>query len=321
MQKQDMIEYLNSTTTDDMLPLYIPSYNRDEKDFKIKDNILKSLDKENLERCYIVVREEQKNDYHNYHKELFDNGCNLLVIPEGTVTGLGTTRNFITEHAIKNGYNAIFNWDDDITNLGALFEGFDKKGQPSSKTFLKDERLGLFDSYLKRVIQAAGKTATDLFTKHPNVMAANIRKQRFSNGESNARIKYKINQGTTPRQTNIHNIALMKQTGIRIPMEYDVYGEDVGFSQTVLENGYSLGNITSFFYDYVPESKSSVIRDIDESKNKEIHEYEYKCFTKGEGANYLRVSKYYDDGTPMYCDIDFRKFNKFKETKPTVVSW
>lgn len=320
MNKDELVQFMNTSTIDDMLPLYIPSYNRGKKDFKII-GILKNFDKEHLEKCFITVREEQQNDYYNNQKELFDKGCNLLSIPAGTVTGLGTTRNFITEDAIKNGFSAICNWDDDITNLGALFEGVDKKGEPSSKTFLKDDRESLFDNYTQRVFDAACRTARGLFTEHPEVMATNIRKQRFSNGYTNSSVKYKINQGTTPRQTNIHNIKLMKETGIRIPMAYDLYGEDVGFSKTILENGYSLANITTFFYGYVPETVSSVIRDVDESKNKSIHEYEYKCYMDGESKNYIRVSKYYEGGTPMYCDIDFRKFNKFKGQKPIVEKW
>lgn len=318
MNRQDTFDLLESTTIDDMPYLYVPSYNRPEF---VSSKLLKRLDDSGLKKTYLVVRESQKQDYINANKELLDRGCNLLVIPEGGVTGVGSTRNFIIDHACEHDYDTIFLYDDDITGISILWEGPNRSGVMSSRCLgAADARA--YDNYTQKIMQAINKVTKEMIAEYPDLALGNIRKQRFSNNVDNAQTKIKICKGNTPRQTCIYNTKLLKETGLRIPPEFDKHGDDIGMAAHLLEEGYRLFNIPWVCYDYVPETVATVLRDIDEEKNRDIHQREYdSLMAMREAKNYIRVTKKYDDGQPMYNDINWRAYHKLHGSKPIAITW
>ncbi len=320
MFKEELINTLNSTTAKDMPEFFVMSYNRGGKVVTI-DKIISDFEDEALKHCHLVVREEQADEYYEYNKALIERGLNLLKIPSGAVTGVGSTRNFVMDYAAKIGADVAFNFDDDLDNFNASWEGYHKRtGEKMSCCPTVAERKEI-EHYYQKVVQYTANIAREIFAKYPDVAVGNVRKQRFSNGAENAEIKFRINRGSTPRQTNIYNVKLISEKNLRTPMQFDKHGDDIGFAAYLLENGYSLFNIPCVNYSYVPETKASTLRDIDEEKNRGIHEEEYKNLMDMEVKNYFRITKRYDDGDYMYGDINFMKFSKFKNKQPVIEKW
>ena len=118
-----------------------------------------------------------------------------------------------------------------------------------------------------------------------------------------------INKGATPRQTNIWKLADY-DAEYYLPEMARWHGEDIISASCVLQNGEDLFSIQQVGYDYVPESKSSVVRDTDENseRNRKLHAQEFKDLQTLEVKDYLRMSKTYPDGSYMYGDIDWKKF-------------
>lgn len=319
MNKDQTLKMLKDTDISDFPAFYTISYNR-TKQLPTVNKIMNSFSEEALKMSYIVVREEQEDFYRELHKDIIDRGCNLLVIPDGEVTGVGSTRNWVIRHAHSNGYDIACCFDDDLTGIGVLFESVSKKGEPSSGAFRAGE-IRAIDNFHQLVLQAIGKVSREIFELHPEAIIGNIRKVRFSNKSDNATTKYKINKGGTPRQTNIYNVKVMMENNILVPDCFDKHGDDIGFAAHALENGYSVFNLPWATYSYVPETVASTLRDVDEEKNRHIHEEEYKNLMNMEIKDYLRFTKTYDDGSYMYGDVAWQRYHKLKGTKPVVVSW
>lgn len=320
MNKDQTIEALNSTTLEDMPALFIMSYNRGGNVVTI-NKILDDFDDEALKKCYLVVREEQSNCYREKNKELISRGLNLLPIPKGAVTGVGSTRNFVMDYAYNLGVDVAFNFDDDLTAFNVLWEDYHARtGEKMSKSMLAAD-IREFDRYHQKVIQFTAKLAREIFSKYPKAAVGNVRKQRFSNHAENAETKFRVNKGNTPRQTNIYNVKLLGDNNLRTPIQFNKHGDDIGFAAYLTEKGYSLFNIPCVAYSYVPETESSTLRDANEEKNRAIHQEEYNNLMNMEVRDYLRISKRYDDGDYMYGDINFQKYHKLKNTKPVVEYW
>lgn len=319
MNKEQTLEFLKNTSIDDMPAFYTMSYNRN-KSLPTVNKIMYDFSDEALKKSYIVVRESQKDFYYNLHKDIIDRGCNLLVIPEGEVSGVGSTRNWIIRHAYKNGNDIAYCFDDDLTGLTVLFESVDKKGEPSSGAFRAGE-IRAIENFHQLALQAVAKVTREIIAEHPEALIGNVRKVRFSNKYDNAATKYKFNKGGTPRQTNIYNVKAMVENNIFVPDCFNKHGDDIGVAAYALEKGYSLFSLPWVAYAYTPETVSSTLRDIDEEKNRAIHEEEYNNLMKMEIKDYLRFTKSYEDGSYMYGDIAFNKFHKLRGTKPLAVKW
>lgn len=208
-----------------------------------------------IAKVFIVVRDEQYRDYKKANPEL-----QFLCIPRGKVSGVGSTRQFILDYAIENHLPVIMDMDDDIKYLQFLYNSKTESGVENSKhTNIKDWEI---DPLIpQRVLQLAGMISREVFHEHPEVLLGNIRKQRFSNKTEMAQIKYQINKGPTPRQTKILNVKGIKKAGIRMPDEFNLHGDDIGFAAWVLQNGYSCFNIPCLCYDYIDDQVASVVRD------------------------------------------------------------
>lgn len=319
MKKSRMFELLNDTTTKDLLYTFVPSYNR--PCFAFGQKLLPDFTKEALQKIFIVVREEQANTYYKENKQLIEKGLEFIEIPKGTVTGLGTTRQFILDYAIKNRLPYIMDMDDDVLRLEALFTGRSGKGELCSKHTIKEDRKK--DPLLpQKVLQLTGRISREVFKEHPDVLLGNIRQQRFSQQYNYAMTKYWINKCTTPRQTKILNIKGIKRAGIKMPDVFDLHGEDMGFAAEVLQNGYNCFNIPCLCYDVVNCYVDSVVRDPhDLEKNRWLHKLEYDGLMEMEVKNYLKERVHYPDGQYMFGDVDWQKYHKYHGTKPIIEKW
>lgn len=305
---------LNSTTVEDMPYVFIPSYNRPK--IVIADKVLRYFSPDALEKVFIVVRAEQYLAYRKANPHL-----HYVVIPEGAVSGVGSTRQFILDYAIGHKLPVIMDMDDDIKYLQYLYTKLNPSGHPASyhtgvRHWKKDPLIP------QKVLQMAGKLARDCFNKYPQVLLGNIRKQRFSNHEELAQVKYYINRGPTPRQTKILNVWGIYKAGIRMPDAFNLHGDDIGFAAEVLQRGYSCFNIPCLCYDYVDDQVASVVRDPkNPEKNRWLHKLEYDALQQMEIKDYLKETFKFPDGQYKFGDIDWLKYHKLHGTEAITEWW
>ncbi len=315
MKRSTMLELLNSSTVKHMPTVFIPSYNR--PDFVIAKKVLCNFNQEGLDKVFIVVRDEQYKAYRKINPHL-----NYVTIPKGTVTGVGSTRQFIMDYALENKLACIMDMDDDITYLHYLFNRRSQRtGQwCSAHSTIADEAS---DPLIpQKVLQLAGKIAREVFREHPDVLLGNIRKQHFSQSKEFAQAKYYINKGPTPRQTKILNMKGIKKAGIRMPEAFDLHGDDIGFVAEVLQNGYSCFNIPCLCYDYIDDQVASVVRDPhNPDKNRWLHKLEYDGLQQMEIKHYLRETFKFPDGQYKFGDVDWGKYHKLHKSQPIVELW
>lgn len=319
MKRSKMERILNETTEKDLPFVFIPSYNRPE--FVTGEKILPLFTDEALERVFIVVREEQYVAYKKANRKLLKRGMNMVPIPKGAVSGVGSTRQFIMDYAIENRLPCIMDMDDDIKYLQFLYTGRNGLGEKCSMhTGVKDWE----DDPLipQKVLQLTGRIAREVFREHPSVLLGNIRKQRFSNHADLADIKYQIDKGPTPRQTKILNMKGIKKAGIRMPDAFNLHGDDIGFAAEVLQNGYDCFNIPCLCYDYIDDQVASVVRDPhNPDKNRHLHKLEYDGLMEMEIRHYLRETFKFPDGQYKFGDINWQQYHKLHESKPVIVRW
>lgn len=307
---------LAESTVDDMPYIFIPSYNR--PDFEIAKRILPMFSKSALEKVYIVVRKEQFREYARVNKRL-----QYLCIPPGGVSGVGSTRQWLLDYAIEKRMPVIMDIDDDIKYLQFLYNVHNKRGEVVSahtgvKDWADDSRIP------QKVLQLTGRISRRLFKLHPEVVLGNIRKQRFSNHAACAQTMYQINKGPTPRQTKIINVRAAHKNNLRMPEEFNLHGDDIGYAAHVLEQGFSCFNIPCLCYDYVDDAVNSVVRDPSqpESKaNRRLHKLEYDALQQMDIKNYLRETFKFDDGQYKFGDINWQQYHKLEGTKPIHRYW
>ena len=314
MRHNEFRALLNDTSVKDMPMVFIPSYNRPK--IVIADKVLSHFTEEALEKVFIVVREEQYEDYYKANPHL-----QFVQIPHGTVDGVGSTRQFIMDYAIKKRYPVIMDMDDDVKYLQYLFTKENKDGVLVS--FHTGVRHWKRDPLIpQKVLQMTGFLARECFEKYPQVLLGNIRKQRFSNHRDFSETKYFINKGPTPRCTKILNMKGIHKAKIRMPDEFNLHGDDIGFAAEVLQNGYSCFNIPCLCYDYVDDQVASVVRDPrNPDKNRWLHKLEYDALQQMEIKHYLRETFKFPDGQYKFGDIDWRKYHAYHKTQAIVERW
>lgn len=314
MRHKEFRKLLNDTTVKDMPMVFIPSYNR--PNIVVASKVLTHFTEEALERVFIVVREEQYKEYKRANPHL-----QFVQIPAGTVNGVGSTRQFIMDYAKSKRYPVIMDMDDDIKYLQYLFTGESAKGETVSlhtgiRHWAKDPLIP------QKVLQMAGHLARECFEKYPQVLLGNIRKQRFSNHRELAEVKYYINKGPTPRQTKIINMRGVAKAGIRMPDEFNLHGDDIGFAAEVLQRGYSCFNIPCLCYDYVDDQVASVVRDPkNPEKNRWLHKLEYDALQGMEIKNYLKQTFSFPDGQYKFGDINWMQYHAYHKTEPIIERW
>ena len=316
MNRNKMIKTLQATSESDLPWIFIPSYKRPH----FSDNMswLHALSKEALEHVFIVIREEQYDEYAKYKQ---NQKFQFIKIPYGTVTGVGSTRQFIMDFAIDHKLSCIMDMDHDIKYLQYLYGGKTKSGNKCSKHSLVRDWID-HPEIPQLVLQLAGKIARECFREHKDVLLGSLRKQHFSQSPEYSLIKYQINKGPTPRQTKILNMKAIYKAGIYMPKAFDLHGDDIGFAAEVLQNGYSCFNIPCLCYDYIDDQVDSVVRDPhNPEKNRWLHKLEYDGLQQMEIKHYLKESFKFPDGQYKFGDIDWMKYHKLHHSKPIVERW
>jgi len=313
--KDFMLDRLAETTVDDMPVIFIPSWKRPK--FELSRRILPSFNKAALERVFVVVRDEQLCEYKRENKNL-----QFIPIPNGKVTGLGSTRNFILRHAIGKRLPFIMDIDDDITSVCFLFNR--KVGGKYASAMNKVEEREKDPQLYQRIFQLLGKITREIFERHPSAVLGNFRRVHMSHNVHYAQTKYQLNSGPTPRQTKIINMRMVEKYKLVIPDTFDIHGEDIGFAAEVLQHGFSCFNIPCICYDFVDAAINSVVRDPknpNSAENRALHKGEYDALQKMDVRHYLRESFKFPDGQYMFGDVDWRKYHKLYGTKPFHWRW
>ena len=312
MKKKRMKRLLDEIDVNSMPHIFCPSYNR--PDF-VSAKMFNSFSEEAKKKVHIVVRSEQYKAYKKQNPDL-----NILPIPEDyPINGLASTRQFIYEYAVEHKYPIIIDMDDDIKNIAYMYDGVSGTGNPCSKHTIRVDREN--DPLLEqKVLLMASQIAREVFKNHPDVYLGNIRRQRLSQAVDNAKLKYIINAGPTPRQVTFLNVKGLHKAGIdRDVKRFDRHGDDIGFCAVILKAGGSLFNIPCLTYDYVSEKCDSVIRTPETEK--ELHAYEYRMLQKYPIRDYLRTTFRDEDGNYMWGDVDYRKLHKLRGTTSIKEYW
>lgn len=316
MNKHDMLQALKESTVADMPYILVPSYKR--PDFKFASRILSQFTSKGLEKVFIFVREEQYKAYKKQNPHL-----QYEIIPKGAVSGVGSTRNFLLEYAIKNRLPIVMDMDDDVDVLQFLFNTTNAAGEVVSRHSTMDMWIK-YPHLPQRILQLAGVISKEVFKNHPEVAVGNIRKQRFSGDRDCGETKYMINKGPTARQTKILNVKLCKKYNLRVPEEFNLHGDDIGFVAEVLQRGFSCFNIPCLCYDYIDEKLNSVVRDpTNEDANRWLHKLEYDALQQMDigKRGYLRETFKFDDGQYKFGDVNWQKYHKTYSTSPIVERW
>ena len=280
--------------------LCVPSYTRPDFMFGRQ---LRRASKEFLKsHVFIFVHEDELSAYKLVYPDY-----NYVVVPE-THYGLGATRNYLRLWCKDKGCKFVLDWDDDIEHVRFMYASTDRYGDPSTKhnSSADEESDPIF---VERLLCYTAYLADYLFNTYPRLRAGNVRRQHFCGHEYVNKTLAHINKGATPRQTNIWKLADYDAERY-IPEMARWHGEDILSASCVLQNGEDLFSIQQVGYDYVPESKASVVRDTDENseRNRKLHAQEFKDLQTLEVKDYLKMSKTYPDGSYMYGDIDWKKF-------------
>ena len=312
MKKKRMKRLLDEIDVNSMPHIFCPSYNR--PDF-VSAKMFNSFSEEAKKKVHIVVRSEQYKAYKKQNPDL-----HILPIPEDyPINGLASTRQFIFEYAVEHKYPIIIDMDDDIKNIAYMYDGVSGTGNPCSKHTIRADREN--DPLLEqKVLLMASQIAREVFKNHPDVYLGNIRRQRLSQAVDNAKLKYIINAGPTPRQVTFLNVKGLHKAGIdRDVKRFDRHGDDIGFCAVILKAGGSLFNIPCLTYDYVSEKCDSVIRTPETEK--ELHAYEYRMLQKYPIRDYLRTTFRDEEGNYMWGDVDYRKLHKLRGTTSIKEYW
>ena len=114
----------------------------------------------------------------------------------------------------------------------------------------------------------------------------------------------------------------IKKAGIRMPDEFNLHGDDIGFAAEVLQNGFSCFNIPCLCYDYIDDQVASVVRDPhNPDKNRWLHKLEYDALMNMEIAQYLRETFKFPDGQYKFGDINWQQYHKLHGTSPIIERW
>ncbi len=280
--------------------LCVPSYTR--PDFVFGRQLRRASKEFIKSHVFIFIHEDELAAYKAINPDY-----NYVVVPE-THYGLGATRNFLRLWCKERGCKFVLDWDDDIEHVRFMYASTDRYGDPSTKhnSSADEESDPIF---VERLLCYTAYLADYLFDTYPRLRAGNVRRQHFCGHEYVNKTLAHINKGATPRQTNIWKLADYDAERY-LPEMARWHGEDIISASCVLQNGEDLFSIQQVGYDYVPESKSSVVRDTDENseRNRKLHAQEFKDLQTLEVKDYLRMSKTYPDGSYMYGDIDWKKF-------------
>jgi hypothetical protein len=303
MNRDEMIQKLNSLDLRRMPHIFIPSYNRPNF---ISSRLFDNFDDNEIKKVHIVVRKEQYKAYKKANPR-------LDIIPiTCEVNGLASTRQFIFDYAVRNKYGLIMDFDDDIKHLRYMYEGFSCNGRATTKhSILSDEKEDV--KFNQKIICLAAEISRDLFKEYPDVVLGNLHRQKACFNVKYGKLKYIINSEVTPRQTTIINVKKLYKEGVNRNMLFDPHGDDIGFAAVILEAGLSCFNIPCLGYEYLSEKCDSVVRTPETAK--QLHAYEYDTLQKFEIKNYLRCTFKDENGNPLWNDVDWRKYHKYKGTK------
>lgn len=280
--------------SDKRIPLLVPSYNRPNAPTVA---LAKQLMKDDYP-WWVVVRKSQARDY----RDAGTPRDHMLVVPDHKIPSVGYTRNYVLNWAHREGFKHVFDWDDDISRIGRKLP--DGTRHQSWKSSGNDDPWFDGPGYWEE----ASRLARQVFRLYPGTVAGSIQNQRWASA-----LTVQVQCGKTPRRTKIMNVERLVGNGLLVPKAFAEHGDDIGATAMYLQYDWQVFTICNLVYDFISETDvnlPSTLRDRDEDKNRAIHEEEYANLQDYDIADYLRVTKKYDDGAYMYGDVDWRKFRK-----------
>lgn len=314
MNYEQLIKKLLSVSTDCIYPIYVPSiYRPAHNTYK---NIIQNLPKEVQSRVLFVVRENQLEQYMKAQPD-----SRFLVIKNSTITpgfGLDSTHRVIVKHALKQGYDKIITMDDDLLFLSMVYQN---ESTHTTRRLNKEDRVMFAGSILALACTISNKWFD---VRKDAVLGAFNRITPSTCSWEYGNVLLMSYKGTLPRQPKIINVARAQQIGAVRTGRYDLQAEDIGYCANVLEHGGSLFTLLPFLFD-VPMEEDNKRTEVMLHKNRGDEKYLCKqaksLLEETVIGDCLMTTAKFDDGTPRYFTINWKKYNKKYGTHPIVKEW
>lgn len=314
MHREEMMEMLRAHDKADRLPMWIISYNRAGS----APTLERMKHWERQDDIFVVVREEQRQEYRRAYPEM-----TIIGLPAKDIGSCGAARWGAFDAAYDLfGMDRVTMLDDDVLQFGFLCYRESKKGEEASGTFLKSDEAALPDLH-ERVLGTASTVAVEVFNAHPRTMFGGPIKRHMSFAPSNHRTKYALNSRVTPRQVMFWELDRMTVAGCRLNLDdFGIHGEDLGNVDQVLSHGGDVFALPSFIYDHWPEEiniHKSMIRNPQNAAA--LHAQEWETLQRYPIKDYLRVKRSMIDGSYEWGDVNWKALHKIRGTEPVTVLW
>lgn len=311
MQYDELIKLLKSMDPAECYPLYVPSVMRPAH--FLYQNVIQFLPREYKDKVYYITRDKYYKDYKRTQPDV-----NVVVIPkeyEYDGYGLDTTRKFIFDLAVAQGHKRIFDWDDDIDSLGAIYSA-----EETSRKLRKAD----CQEYAMQLLTLASHVASDAFSRYPRLCLGQLGRITPSSCEKDYhKTKLVVNKGGIPRMSNIVNVQRMKKHGMERTGEWDKQSEDMGTTFMVLENGGQCFTIPTIVHTVPPIENNPRTEPILHGDEKNLwKEAEEKILSHpvGQYVTYTSANmKYFGRKRPV--GVNWNRWNADHNIKSVVEEW
>lgn len=309
MLEHEMEQYLEDVGP--RLPVWTFSYNRAGK-----APFLETTRTWKDQSINVVVRESQVDAYAAAYP-----WATLHPVPDAGDC-VGASRQAALDYALLEGHELICLVDDDLTNVGWLFQGYFKTGKnvgaPCSRRTSR-----LLPDLQERVLAGISGIARTVAEQHPDAVLGGGLKQHGAIGDNLHRTMYMVNKGVTPKQLMTVNTLRLAQAGVRLNTDlFGRHGDDIGLVAEILKAGLQCYAMPSFVFDVWPEEINigkSVVRNADTARD--LHAEEWEALQQYPIRDYLRTKNSIVDGSFEWADVNWQKYAKVTGVQPETVLW
>lgn len=314
MDYEELIDALECADLDNSYPIFIPSVLRPAH--YTYTNIIQSLPHKMRSNVFYVVRE---NEYKEYAAAQPDS--QFIVIKNKDITstfGTDSTRGILAKVAHEMGFEKIFDMDDDISYLTMTY---------SNRTTMTSRRLrkGLREKYAGNIFALASDVSDWWFENDTSAVLGSF----FRITPNTCAYDYSKTMLVSfamgiPRQFQILNVKRAYEIGAIRTGDYDMQAEDIAYCANVLEHGGTLFRLPSFVYDVpdeVTNKRTEVILHAAEGDEKFLCTETAKMLKKTVIGDCLLTTAKFNDGTPRYFTVNWKKYNKKYGTHPIIEEW
>lgn len=308
-----LINLLDSTDIDRVYPIVIPSVFRPAH--ATHKYIVLKLPRVLRKRVFYVIREDQEELY-----KANQPGCNYLIIPNKICQkpgfGLDSTRAWYHRKMREIGYTKILEFDDDLTGASMVYQVPETH---TTRRLVKNDR----DRLQGNILALACIVADWWFREHSDACLGGFCRVRpetckweYGDRLISAYCEGSVGGFMVTYLSRLHEIGAL-HTG-----KYDPHSEDIGYNIDILNHGGSIFKMNPFIMNMLPADNQERTEPL---VQKQIGDEKTLCSigysTALKYTDCIKVTQRFDDGSPRFFTIDWRKWNKQHGTQPIVKAW